>query len=55
MTYLARDEALWVQWLNGRICVYVIVCGIKRLLPEVPEPTIEDALQSLPRVSWSQV
>jgi hypothetical protein len=28
MTYLVRDEALWVQWRNGRISVNVIVGGI---------------------------
>ncbi len=43
MTYLARDEALWVQWRTGRIDMYVTVDGIERLLPEVPAPTIEVA------------
>jgi hypothetical protein len=43
MTYLARDEALGVQWRSGRISVYVIVSGIEGLLQEVPAPTLEAA------------
>jgi hypothetical protein len=41
--YLARDEALGVQWRNGRVGVYVIVGGIQHLLPEVLAPTLEAA------------
>jgi hypothetical protein len=41
LTYLARHQALWVQWREGRIGEYIIVIGgIERLLVQVPAPTV---------------
>ena len=54
MTYLARHEALWVQWRDGRIGKYGIVTGgIERRLSQVPAPTVPAARRLVLLVSHS--